>query len=177
MNRVILIGALISISSSFAHTVRVDFDHAAHFGSYRTYCWGESPGHQSSATLFPNQLMEHRIAGFIEEALASRGLKRVATCGDLVVSYRMIVTEQPQFVTFGDGPGFGWDWGWADGYSVTTVATFYEGTLVIDITDLNRNKLVFQGTSTQSVSSRAAKNTEKLGEAVRKIMVKYPPQQ
>jgi hypothetical protein len=129
--------------------------------------------------------MEHRIASYVEEALACRGLKRVTTGGDLLVSYHMIVTEQPQFVTFGDGLGppwgWGWSWGWSawagGGYSTTTYVPFYEGTLVIDIVDAKRSKLVFQGTSTQSVSSRPNKNTEKLGKAVNRIMAKYPPQQ
>lgn len=181
MDRVIALGALLAIAPGFAHTVRVDFDHAAHFSSYKTYSWA-SPGNTSQG-LFPSPIMAQRIMGFVEEALASRGLKRVTTGGDLVLSYRMIVTEQPTFVTSGDGWGPGWDgtWGWGfagwgGGYSTTTVAMFYEGTLVIDIRDANRNKLVFQGTSTQAVSSRPNKNTEKLEKAVCKIMAKYPPQ-
>jgi hypothetical protein len=185
MNRIIVLGALVAASTAFAHTIRVDFDHATHFCSYKTYRWVESSGNQSSKPLFPNQMMEQRIAAFIEEALAARGLRRVTTGGDLLVSYRMIVSEVPQFVTFGDGPGgwdsgWGWGWGgwgsWGSGYSVTTFDPFYEGTLVIDMVDANRKTLVFEGTSTQSVSSRPRKNTEKLSEAVRRIMAKYPPQ-
>src|SRR5215472_10499360 len=101
MNRIIILGALAAISPSFAHVVRVDFDHATRFTSYKTYSWVADPGNQSSQMLFPNQLMEQRIVGFVDEALASRGLKRVKKGGDLQVSYHMIVTEQPQFVTFG----------------------------------------------------------------------------
>lgn len=180
MNRIMLLGALTAISS-FAHVVRVDFDHATHFSSYKTYSWVAGPGNESANAVFPNRLMEQRIVSFVDAALACRGLKRVATGGDLQVSYHMIVTEQPQFVTFTDGPGPGWGWGWGwsgwgGGYSTTTVQTFYEGTLVVDIADAKRNKLVFQGTSTQAVSSRANKNTEKLAKAVNKIMASYPPQ-
>ena len=116
--------------------------------------------------------MEQRIAGFIEEALAARGLKRVNAGGDLLVRCRMIVTERPQLITFYDGPG----WGWGGGYSTTTVQTYYDGTLVIDIVDANRGKLVFEGTSTQSISSKPEMNTEKLVKAVNKVLAKYPPQ-
>jgi len=93
----------------------------------------------------------------------------------------MIITEQPQFFTFGDWPAAGWDWGWGwgpgwgGGFSTTTVEILYQGTLVIDITDARRSKLVFQGTSTQSVSSRPRRNTERLARAVNRIMAKYPP--
>jgi hypothetical protein len=177
------LGALLVASSALAHTVRIDFDHATHFSSYKTYRWVAPPESQSSQSLFPSQILDQRIVAFIEEALASRGLRRVKTGGDLLVDYRMVVTEQPQFVTFGDGWGPGWNWAgnwgsaaWPGGYSVTTVQTFYEGTLVIDIRDANRNKMVFEGTSTQSVSSRPNRNTERMARAVNKIMASYPPQ-
>ena len=176
MNRIRVLGVLaIAVSAGFAHTVRIDFDHGAHFSSYKTYRWVDSPDSQSSQGVFPNQLMEQRITGFVEEALAARGLKRVTTGGDLLVSCRLIVREQPQYVTYSDG-GPVWGWGWGGGYSTTTIQYLYEGTLVIDIVDANRGKLVFEGTSTQSVSSRAEKNTEKLAKAVNKVMAKYPPQ-
>jgi len=184
MNRIIALGPLIAVSVCSAHTIRVDFDHGTHFASYKTYRLVASPENTSSPVIFPNQMMEERITGFIEEALASRGMRRVTTGGDLLVSHRMIITEQPQFVTFSDGPaagwdgnwGWGWGWGWGGGYSTTTLETYYEGTLVINIVDAAHGKLVFQGTSTQSVSSRPKKNTEKLAEAVSRIMAKYPPQ-
>lgn len=181
MTRIMILGALVALSPSFARTVRVDFDRATHFSSYKTYSWVADSEDQSSQTLFPNQLMEQRIIGFIDEALACRGLKRVNKGGDLQVSYHMIVTEQPQFVTFGPAPGWAWGWGWgwaawSDGYSTTTVEPFYEGTLVVNMVDAKRNQLVFQGTSTQSVSSRASRNTERLARAVNRIMARYPPQ-
>lgn len=182
MYRIMALGALLAISTAFAHTVRVDFDHATHFSSYKTYRWVDAPESQSSQPLFPSQIIEQRIVAFIEEALACRGLTRVTTGGDLLVSYRMIVTEQPQFVTVGDGWGYGnWAWGWGmtawpGGYSTTTMVPFYEGTLVIDMRDAKHGRLVFEGTSTQAVSSRPNKNTEKLGKAVNRIMASYPPQ-
>jgi hypothetical protein len=181
MNRIMLLGALVAISPGFAHIVRVDFDHATRFSSYKTYSWVAAPGDQSSHAVFPNQLMERRITSFVDEALACRGLKRVPKGGDLQVSYRMIVTEQPQFITYMPAPGWAWDWSWAwsawsGGIATTTVQPFYEGTLVVNIVDARRNKLVFQGTSTQAVSSRPRKNTEKLAKAVNRIMAKYPPQ-
>ena len=187
MNRIMVLAALTAVSTGFAHTVRVDFDHGAHFSSYKTYSLTVSKDSDPPQALFPNQLMERRIAAFIEEALAARGLHRVPTGGDLHVTYHVVVTEQPQFVTFGSGfgPGWGWGSGWgpgwgawgpSSGFSTTTVTPFYEGTLVIDMVDANRNKLIFQGTSTQSVSSRPNRNTERLGEAVNRIMTRFPPQ-
>jgi hypothetical protein len=156
-----------------ASQVRVDFDHGVHFSGYKTYSWAPDPAQD---VLFPNQIMSERIAGDIEEALAAKGLKRVASGGDLLVSYGVAVKEVPQFTTFYDGPGWGWGWGWPGGFATTTVQTIYEGTLVLNMVDARRKQLVFQGTSTETISSRPAKNTRKMAKAVNEIFEKYPPQ-
>jgi hypothetical protein len=71
-----VLGALlISVSSGFAYQVQVNFDPAIHFSSYKTYRLVQSTAAQSLRALSPNRLMEERIAGFIEERLATAGLK------------------------------------------------------------------------------------------------------
>jgi Domain of unknown function (DUF4136) len=175
--RIVVLGALVlTVSPALAHRIRVDFDHGMHFSRYKTYRWMDSEAAPSPDPLFPNQLMRVRISGLIEEALAVRGFKRVATGGDLLIGYGVQVTEHPQFNTFYDGGGPGWGWGWGGGFSTTTVETIYEGTLVVDLVDANQKKLVFQGTSTQTISSRPERNTKRLARAVNEIFEKYPPQ-
>jgi hypothetical protein len=187
MKRTIVLWAILfAVSPGFAYKTRVDFDHGTQFSCYKTYSWEDSAGASQQESLFPNQLMRQRIAGFIEEALSARGFKRVPKGGDLSISYQVKVTEEPVFTTFsnGFGPGWGWDSGWGNGWgggwgsgiSTTTVQTFYEGTLVIDIVDANHKKLVFQGTSTHDISSRPDRNSKRLSRAVNEIFEKYPPQ-
>lgn len=184
VNRVMIVGMLVfAVSPGFARRARVDFDHNVHFSSYKTYSWAPWSNGQPSEPPFPNQLMQERITGFVEEALAARGLKHVATGGDLLIKCRVNISEQPVFTTFSSGLGPGWGggwgwgpgWGWGSGIATTTVQTFYEGTLVVDIVDARRNQLVFQGTSTHTVSSRPARNTKKFAHAVNEVFEKYPP--
>jgi len=190
MNRIILLGALVIIvSTAFAHKIRVDFDHDTHFSRYKTYHWVQPAYSGPEQVQFPNQLMEERVTGFIDKALAARGLKRVTNGADLLINYRINVTEQPVVSTFYSGPGPGWGWGWASGWgsgwgpgagwgsgvATTTLQTYYEGTLVINMVDAKENQLVFQGTSTQAVSSRPQKNTKKLAKAVDEVFEKFPP--
>jgi Domain of unknown function (DUF4136) len=177
MNRILVLGVLLGAACpGLASRVRVDFDHKTHFSSYKTYRWADSASAPLPEGLFPNELMRERIAGLIEEALAARGFKRVATGGDLLIGYGIQVTEHPQFTTFYDGGGPGWGWGWGSGFSTTTVQTFYEGTLVVNMVDANQKRLVFEGTSTQTISSRPERNTRRLAKAVNEIFEKYPPQ-
>jgi len=121
--------------------------------------------------------MQERITGFIDQALAARGLKRVTTGGDLLVTYGINVTEQPVLTTFSSGGAWGccWDGGWGSGISTTTVQYFYEGTLIVDMVDAHRNQLVFQGTSSHQISSRPERNTRRLSRAVNEVFEKYPP--
>jgi hypothetical protein len=186
MNRVLVLGVLAcAMTPCFAHKIRVDYDRGANFSHYKTYSWVQ-PANQPPGAAYFNQLMQERIAGFIDEALACRGYKLVATGGDLLVIYSVDVTEQPVFTTFSNGFGPDWDgglgwgggWGgWGGGISTTTVSTYYEGTLVVDLADAKRQQLVFEGTSTHTISSHPEKNTKKLDKAVREVFEKYPPQQ
>src|SRR5215469_9716544 len=180
---IVLLCALLFAGSPGLSRTRVDFDHGTHFSSYKTYSWDDSadttPGHDK---LFPNQLMQRRVESSIDEAMAARGFKRVPSGGDLLVSYRIKVTQEPVFTTFSDGwgpgwgSGWGWGGGWGSGFSTTTVQNFYSGTLVINMVDARHNKLVFQGASTEDISSRPERNTRRFGRAVNEIFEKYPPQ-
>jgi len=173
MSRIMVLLALMcAVLPVGAQKARVDFDHGRRFSRYRTYRWAQLPDEESSDALFPNQLMRERIVRFIEEALAAKGFKRVESGGDLLVSYRFKVTEEPMYTTVGDG----WGWGWGSGISTTTTEIIYQGTLVVDMNDAHQNQLIFQGVSTQIISSKPAKNTKKLAKAVDEIFEKYPPQ-
>jgi hypothetical protein len=193
MRRIIVLLALVSAGSpGVAQKVRVDYDHGCNFSRYKTYRWVEAQRTQSSEVQFPNQLMRERIVDFVEEALAAKQFTRVETGGDLLVDYAMRVSAQPQFTTVTDtvGPAWGWGgWGWASpgccawgwggrwgsSFSLTTAQTIFAGTLVVSMTDARRKQLVFEGVSTDTISSKAEKNTKRLQKGVCEIFEKYPP--
>jgi hypothetical protein len=181
MKRIWVLGAVLcAVSASFAHKIRVDFDHGVDFSRYKTYSWTHPAGTPSADALFPNQLMQERIASFVDQAVVCRGVKRVPSGGDLLVSYRISITAVPHYVTFYDGGPVGWGWGdgwgWPGGFSTTTVQTIYEGTLIVDIVDARQKRLVFEGTSVHTISSSPERNTKKLDKAVHEVFEKYPPQ-
>ena len=173
MKRIIVLGALlISVSSGFAYQVQVSFDSAIHFSCYKTYRLADSTAAQSVRALSPNRLTEERIAGLIEERLATAGLKRVTTRADLMISYRILVRDYPQTINLSDGVGpTGLGWGDA---AYTTVRVIREETLVIDMVD-SKQRLVFEGILTQTMSSRPERNAKKLAKAVSEVLDKYPP--
>jgi hypothetical protein len=187
MSRTMMLLALAAaVSPGFAQKVRVDYDHGSDYSHYKTYRWVGMPRASSPDVQFPNQLMQQRIVSFVEEALAAKRLTRVETGGDLLVNYDVQVTAEPQLTTFSDAAvpfagwaGLGWGGlgccGWGSGFSTTTAQTYWEGTLVVSLTDSHQKQLIFQGTSTDAISSRAQKNTKRLQKGVNEIFEKYPP--
>jgi hypothetical protein len=181
MSRIMVLLTLASVvSPGVAQKVRVDYDHACNFSLYKTYRWVKLQQVQFSDVQFPNQLMHERIVGFVEEALAAKRFTRVETGGDLLVGYDMKVDSEPQFTTYATGPAWGWSgWGWGGGwdsaFSTTTTQTILTGALVVSMTDSRQKQLVFQGVSTDTISSKAEKNTKRLQKGIDKIFEKYPP--
>jgi hypothetical protein len=172
MKRLLAILAVVAcaISPVAAQKAHVDFDHAGDFSRYQTYRWAAPPNANPL-----NQLMQLRVIGFVEEALAARRLRRVETGGDLLVNFQMDVRQENVYTTFADTTGFGWGWGWGSTIATTTTQTITLGTLTVDVVDSHRNRLVFQGVSTAPISSKPAHNTKRLAKAVNEIFEKYPP--
>jgi len=185
IRKALVVASICAVSIAFAHKIRVDFDHNANFGRYKTYCVAQGATGGSPLPAFPNPIVNARIGSYIEEALAAKGLKRAPTQNDLRVTYRMEVIEHPEYITYSDGFGPTWGWGygpgwgyspvWASGFTNTTVQMYYQGVLVVDIVDVKTNKLVFEGTSAQMVSSKPEKNNQKLAKAVNEVFSRYPP--
>jgi len=170
MNRIVVFALACAISPVAAEKVHVDFDHACDFSHYKTYRWAGPP----NASVL-NQLMQERVIGFVEEAMAAKRLRRVETGGDLLVNFHMNVRQEEIYTTFGDSMGYGWYAGWGGGISTTTTQVIELGTLTVDVVDSHRNQLVFQGVSTAPISSKPAHNTKRLAKAVNEIFEKYPP--
>ena len=62
------------------------------------------------------------------------------------------------------------------GSSTTTVSTFVEGTLIVDLFDASTKKLVWRGIATDTLSDTPAKNAEKIQKATKKMFEKkFPP--
>jgi hypothetical protein len=170
MNRLVAFAFACAISPVAAESVHVDFDHTCDFSRYQTYRLAGSPN-----AYVLNQLMQDRVTGFVEEALSAKRLRRVETGGDLLVKFHMNVREEEVYTTFGDTMGFGWYSGWAGGVSTTTTQVIQLGTLIVDVVDPHKNRLIFEGASTAPISAKPAHNTKRLAKAVNEIFEKYPP--
>jgi Domain of unknown function (DUF4136) len=80
---------------------------------------------------------------------------------------------KPTLETFYTGWG-GWHWR-GFGTSVTTVETYKEGDLIVDIFDTSTERLLWRGVAVESLSDKSDKNIKVLNKAVEKLFEHFPP--
>lgn len=177
MLRRILLGVTIALavgtSVAWAQKVKTDFDPSADFSSYRTYYWAKA------APIPGNDLMNQRVVAAVDQWLTSKGWTKVPEGqGDIAVAVNISTKESQSLNTFYDGMG-GWGyrgWGGGMGSATTTVSTYVDGTMLVDLFDAKTKKLVWRGIGTDTVSDDPKKNAEKIQRAVEKMFKKkFPP--
>src|SRR5438552_8427428 len=155
---------------SFAQQVKADYDHNANFGQYKTYSWEKV---QSK-----DPLMVDRIKEAVNRALAAKGWTQVDSGGDVCVMAIEITQNQQTLNTFYDGFGGGRRWGGFGGFgdATTTTQTYQVGSLVVDLFDAKSKNLLWRGTSSDTRSNNADKNTKNLDKVVQKMFAHFPPE-
>jgi uncharacterized protein DUF4136 len=156
---------------SAAQQVKTDYDRAANFAQYKTYSW------EHVKTKDP--LFEDRIKSAVDGALAARGWTKVQSGGDVSVVAIQMTSNQETLNTFYDGFGGGWGWrrfgGGGFGEATTTTETYKVGTLVVDLFDAKTKKLLWRGSSSDTLSNKSDKNIKNLDKGVEKMFQKFPP--
>jgi len=167
----LLVGAL----NSAAQSVKTDHDPAANFGAYKTYFWADPKPVPS------NDIVSQRVLDSIDKWLVQTGWPKVsAEQADVAVAAHVSTKEQKSLDTFYSGMGGGWGYGgWGGGgmaTATTSVSTYTEGTMVVDLFDAKTKKLVFRGIATDTLSSDPKKNAGKIDKSTEKMFKKnFPP--
>jgi hypothetical protein len=167
MNKYFLWTALTAALGGIAlvAAVKTDYSHSTDFGRYRTYSWISVKAGDS--------LWQDRITQAVDSQLAAKGWSKVPSGGDASVSAFGATHNQQTLQTFYDGfPG--WRWRGFD-EATTTVENTPVGTLVVDIFDTQSKKLLWRGSSSDSLSEKSDKNEKKLEKSVEDMFKHFPP--
>ena len=162
--------ALLFAAGSFAQDVKTDYDHKADFSRYKTFSFEK--------VQTPDPLFVDRIKGAIAGNLAAKGWSQVPSGGDVSIMAMEVDQTHRSLNTFYDGFGGGWGWRWGGGglgEATTTVDTYEVGTLVVDLFDAKTKQLLWRGSSTETLSDKADKNTKTLDKGVQKMFEHFPP--
>ncbi len=149
-----------SISADSTHAEGVDFS------AYRSFAQASAPESGGGIPGY-SSITADSIQREIASQLESKGLSEAdRDSADLVV--RFSVSGKPQTDVWGTG-----GYGWYGGGSVQTTH-YIKGTLVIDIFDTSKKKLVWHGWASTALFSEGGSG-KKVPEAVEKILSGFPP--
>jgi len=172
----LIVISLVVLAVGCAPTLKVetDFDPGANFSDYKTFNWKEVtiPGD----ALADNSILKNVVKSAIQEEMTKKGFRLQEGGGaDLVVVFHGRRQYSAEITNW---RAYGWYnpwWGPYGGY--TTVSTYREGTLVIDIVDAKKKQLVWRGLGTKSIEgyTDSEKRNRMIKNAITKIFNKFPP--
>ena len=157
---------LFLVASMSAADEKTDYDRSANFNQYKTYSWGN--------VQTQDPLWVDRIKNAVDAALTAKGWTQVASEGDVTLTATEITQDQQILNTFYDDFGrrrFG-----GFGNATTTTETYQVGTLVVDMFDNQTKKLIWRGSSSDTVSSKPDKNIKNIDKEVQKMFKHFPPE-
>jgi hypothetical protein len=173
--------ALLVLQACSGIKVSQDYEQGYDFSKLKTYTW--KPNDDKEYGIVDNDLMDRRVRTAIENTLSARQYKQVFSGNpDFYISYHLTIEQIIHSSNVGGGFSVGRSSGGRYGSigvgTGTRVQTYDQGTLLIDITDGSSNKLIWRGTSTQSVSEHSdpEKITQSVNETVEKTLLQFPPQ-
>jgi hypothetical protein len=148
--------------------VSTDYDHNVDFSKYKTYSWVHEPN-------VADPLMRQRVEDAVNRELQQKGLTLVTSPerADLGVVVNGATKEKHNLRTFYDGWPGGWFWGgW--GTATTEEEDYTVGTLVVDLFDMNSERIVWRGVGTDTLSEKPAKNEKKIERITEKMFEHFP---
>lgn len=155
---------------ALAQSVTYDFDRSANFAGFRTYAW-------IRGTNLADELNHKRVMRAVEAQLAAHGLAKAESGAgaDVLVAYHASFDRNLQINGFSSGFG-GYRFGGARS-GTATVDEIMVGTLVVDIVDAKSRTIVWRGTATKEVDTRAnaEKRDRNINRAAEKLFRNYPP--
>jgi len=163
-----LITAILLVRCSTV-SVMQDYDPDYDFSKLKTF--GFLPIPEDSGI---DQLNANRFGDAIKNEMTAKGYT-VSEKADFGVA--LLFGKQTKTNITSYGYGYGPYWGRYGGASNIDVSQYDEGTLIIDVIDLNKKELVWRGTGTGALNPNATveERTANINNAVAQILAQFPP--
>ncbi len=152
--------------------IQSDQDPAVSLDSYGSYTW--SPNQRASGDVRVTPALRTQVREDIDRHLADKGYVRVNSGADFSVAWQVTIEGETivQTLDYYSGSNF-----------KATVGTtgpvqrrYEEGTLIIDITEGESERLIWRGTATAEVrqSPSMEERSARVAEAVQKVLAQFP---
>jgi Domain of unknown function (DUF4136) len=166
--RLSVVGALLFFGCASQISTTTTYDESVDFTSYRTFGQGEPPAFAEGMPGY-SEITGRKIQQRIAHDLEQKGLQPASWDeADLQVTFTLGGQARQQ-TEYRGGAG----WGWYGAGDVTT-ENYIEGSLVIDIGDRVKNRLIWHGYGSKDIFSQSG-DEETVLRAVDALLAKYPP--
>jgi hypothetical protein len=166
--------------------ITIDFDPKFSFAGLRTWAWhpdGAGDVKLAVADADPKRWaarLDPLIIPAIERELAAQKFTRTAQGADLHVHYYVLATVEQSRQTAGQFLPATPQWGVPPFIASTSALSIYPvGTLIIDITSVAKQAIVWRGTAAREIDwDRTDEQRHKvLDQAIKDLLKKFPPKQ
>ena len=174
-----LLFIVIIASSCFPIKISSDFDRTADFKSYKTYSFIITPDN-----LPYDRTQSEILIGSVGAELEARGFRK-SDNPDVYIDVKVLIGNKKTSASSSNGEyqnmyGQDYIYAWGQGFTTTSIkySTNAKGAMFIDMIDVKKKQLVWQGRGNANVSAeRNPQEREKrIAEAVAKIFTQYPPE-
>lgn len=155
--------------------VKSDYDKDFDFTTVKSVTFA---GWEKNSDKILNDFDKKRILDAFKAEFMSRGIEVKMMDGDVQITVYVVVENKTSTTAYTDytgGFGYGAGWGWGMGASTTNYVEndYQEGTLVLDMYDVNK-KMIWQGVLNTEVKENPEKRDKSIPKNIKKLMKEYP---
>ncbi|MEO1243817.1 MAG: DUF4136 domain-containing protein [Pseudomonadota bacterium] len=170
----LFLGAIVGCASK--GTVTNDYDAEQNFAAYETFSWADEKPMTASGDYPVSGLMEQQFMNSIKDTLTDKGYVFVEDVAeaDFAVSFTVGARDEIEFVdkapiVIPDG-----SWAYVAYDSGVYARDYHEGSLGIDIFDVDRRVSVWHGVGEKRLSDKELKSNADPTEAIEEILAEFP---
>lgn len=176
MKKLVIPVLLLFLYSCSSITVTADYDKDVDFSAYKTFSlmkW------RNDNSLLVNDFDKKRLEDAVKFEMGSRGYSFVEIGGGLAVSVFIVLEDKTDYTSYTDyyggyGYGYGRPWGYGPGRTTISEYDYTQGTLIFNVFDAAKKKLVWQGTAIGEVNKNPQRRESSIPKTVGEVFMKYP---
>jgi hypothetical protein len=148
----------------------VGWDKQADFAAYRTWSWKDDGS-------IRDPVWSRRVQAVLEDELGKHGLTRSEGKADLWVAVHWRLSVDTRVVSYDPAWGYAGNWGYWTGPSVTEIYEVPAGTMLIDLVDVGKKRLVWRASASGEIrpDRENEEREQKLREILSNLFAGYPP--
>ena len=150
-NLIIAVSLTALLSSCSSLDISTDYDPTQDFSKYKTYRWARIKERDPNDILTKNLRLRKRVLVAVNKGLQEKGFEKLDRGKPDFIVFVHAGVQQKTNVYYQGGYHYGGWWGPYGGYS--SVSTYKQGTLVVDIVDTEEKELSWRGIASDVVQS------------------------